>query len=86
MASFCLPITNGYCDCGWQERSVRRQLKLNTYSEAKCNNRSPIVLRPPTQKLKETTEAEFVPSPSHICNTYVMCIPYRSLSTRKSFV
>jgi hypothetical protein len=42
-------------------------------TKAKYKNRSPIVLRPPKQMLKETTKAEFVPSPSHICNTDVSC-------------
>jgi len=41
-------------------------------TKAKCKDRSPMLFGQPKQKPKESAEAEFVPSPSHICNTDVV--------------
>ena len=40
--------------------------------KAKYMNRSPMLFGQPKQKFKGSAEAEFVPSPSHICNTDVI--------------
>jgi hypothetical protein len=68
-----LPTTNRYLR--WQGNSVPSadDQSLIPVTKVKYMNRSPIVLRPPKLKLKESAEDEFVPSPSHICNTRVMC-------------
>ena len=43
-------------------------------TKAKCKNRSPIVLRPLKQKLKESAEDEFVPSPAIFADVVRSCL------------